>query len=194
MMTTPDAFFDVKPTEFSLTAGRILIAVPFYNDPFFNRTVVLLTDYDEKSCAGLVLNRSSRLSVRKVISEIKVDDHLYIGGPVMPDGVFCIHNFENSKAASKLLPGIYVGSDEVTISLIEHKAIPTMKYRFFVGYAGWSPGQLESELAKNMWVIGAPTPELVFDTPCGRVWETAVRTLGPDYLYWLKLPRVIENN
>ena len=112
-MTTADTFFDVKPTEFSLTAGRILISVPFYNDPFFNRTVVLLTDYDEKSCAGLVLNKSSKLSVRKVISEIKVDDKLHIGGPVMPDGIFCIHNFENSKAASKLLPGIYVGSDEV---------------------------------------------------------------------------------
>lgn len=193
-MTNPDAFFEVKPTEFSLTAGRILISVPFYNDPFFNRTVVLLTDYDEKSCAGLILNRSSQLSVRKVVSEIKVDDYLYIGGPVMPDGVFCIHNFENSKAASKLLPGIYVGSDEVMLSLIEHKAIPTLKYRFFVGYAGWSPGQLEGELAKNMWVIGAPTPELVFSTPCARIWDTAVRTLGPDYRHWLKFPRVIGSN
>ncbi|MBO2526137.1 MAG: YqgE/AlgH family protein [Bacteroidales bacterium] len=193
-MTTADDFFDVKPTEFSLTAGRILISVPFYNDPFFNRTVVLLTDYDKKSCAGLVLNKSSKLSVRKVISEIKVDDKLYIGGPVMPDGIFCIHNFENSKAAAKLLPGIYVGSDEVTISLIEHKAIPTMKYRFFVGYSGWSPGQLEGELSKNMWVIGAATPELVFDTPCNKIWETAVRNLGNDYLHWLKLPRVIASN
>ena len=149
-METVENFFTVKPTEFSLTAGRILISVPFYNDPFFNRTVVLLTDYDKQSCAGLVLNKASRLSVRKVVSEIKVDDKLYIGGPVMPDGIFCIHNFENSKAASKLLPGIFVGSDEVLISLIEHQANPTMKYRFFVGYSGWSPGQLEGELANKM--------------------------------------------
>ena len=193
-MDTVENFLEVKPTEFSLTAGRILISVPFYNDPFFNRTVVLLTDYDKQSCAGLVLNKSSRLSVRKVVSEIKVDDKLYIGGPVMPDGIFCIHNFENSKAASKLLPGIYVGSDEVLISLIEHQAIPTMKYRFFVGYSGWSPGQLEGELANKMWVIGAATPELVFDTPCNKVWETAVRNLGNDYLHWLKTPRNFAHN
>lgn len=193
-MTTPEDFFDVKPTEFSLSAGRILISVPFYNDPFFNRTVVLLTDYDETSCAGLVLNKPSRLSVRKLVSSIKVDDKMFIGGPVLPDGVFCVHNFENSKTANKLLPGIFIGSDEVLISLIEHKAIPTMKYRFYVGYAGWSPGQLESELSKKMWVIGAVTPELIFDTPSNKIWETAVRTLGKDYLHWLKLPRVISNN
>lgn len=188
-MDTVENFFTVKPTDFSLTAGRILISVPFFNDPFFNRSVVLLTDYDKQSCAGLVLNKSSRLSVRKVVNEIKVDDKLYIGGPVMPDGIFCIHNFENSKAASKLLPGIFVGSDEVLISLIEHQAIPSMKYRFFVGYSGWSPGQLESELANRMWVIGTATPELVFDTPCNKVWEKAVRNLGNDYLHWLKTPR-----
>ena len=193
-MDAVENFFEVKPTDFSLTAGRILISVPFFNDPFFNRSVVLLTDYDKQSCAGLVLNKSSRLSVRKVVSEIKVDDKLYIGGPVMPDGIFCVHNFESSKAASKLLPGIFVGSDEVLISLIEHQAIPSMKYRFFVGYSGWSPGQLEGELANKMWVIGTATPELVFDTPSSKVWEKAVRNLGDDYLHWLKTPRLIGLN
>jgi putative transcriptional regulator len=69
-----------------------------------------------------------------------------------------------------------------------------MRYRFFVGYSGWSPGQLEGELAKNMWVIGAATPELVFDTPIPKIWETAVRNLGDDYLHWLKLPRIIGSN
>lgn len=141
-MTSVEDFFYVKPTEFSLTAGRILISVPFYNDPFFNRTVVLLTDYEENSCAGLVLNKASRLSVRRVADNIRLDDYLFIGGPVMPEGIFCIHNFENSKASVKLLPGIFIGTDEVLIALMEHRAIPNMKYRFFVGYAGWSPGQL----------------------------------------------------
>lgn len=193
-MIAPDEFFDVKPTEFSLSAGRILISVPFYNDPFFNHSVVLMTDYEENSCAGLVLNKTSRLSVRKLVSEIKVDDKMSIGGPVLPDGIFCVHNFENSKTANKLLPGIYIGSDEVLLSLIEHHAIPTLKYRFFVGYSGWSPGQLEGELDKKMWVIGAATPELVFDTPSHLIWETAVRNLGEDYLHWLKMPKNIENN
>lgn len=193
-MTSVEDFFYVKPTEFSLTAGRILISVPFYNDPFFNRTVVLLTDYEENSCAGLVLNKASRLSVRRVADNIHLDDYLFIGGPVMPEGIFCIHNFESSKASVKLLPGIFIGTDEVLIALMEHRAIPNMKYRFFVGYAGWSPGQLEGELNKNMWVVGTATPELVFDTPANKMWETAVRTLGPDYLHWLKLPRMIWSN
>lgn len=193
-MVTPEDFFTVHPTEFSLTAGRILISVPFYNDPFFNRTVVLLTDYEENSCAGLVLNKSSKLTVRKAISNIRVDDKLFIGGPVMPDGVFCLHNFEKSKSSAKLLPGIYVGFDEVLLSLMEHKAIPSMKYRFYVGYAGWSQGQLEAEISKQMWVIGAASPDLVFNTPSNRIWEAAVSSLGESYQHWLKFPRVISHN
>lgn len=193
-MIAPEEFFNIKPTDFDLTSGRILISVPFFNDAFFNRSVVLLIDYDEVSCAGLVLNKASFLSIRKVVTDIKLDDRIHAGGPVMPDGVFCLHNFSSSKAATKLIPGIFVGYDEVLLSLMEHKAIPQLKYKFFVGYAGWSPGQLESEIKKGMWVIGAATPELVFDTPPNKIWETAVRNLGKEYLHWLKLPRTFGSN
>ncbi|MEG1555836.1 MAG: YqgE/AlgH family protein [Bacteroidales bacterium] len=193
-MKIAEDFLNVKPTEFKLTAGRILISVPFYNDPFFNRSVVLLTDYDESSCAGLIINRESKYSVREIVSEIKVDDHIYIGGPVLPEGLFALHDFENSKQSTKLVPGVYTGFDEILLSLIEHHAIENLNYKFFVGYAGWSPGQLEEELKKKMWVIGAATPELVFKTPANKIWEQAVRYLGPDYLHWIRVPKIIESN
>lgn len=189
-----EEFLEVKPTNLDIKAGRILISVPFFSDIFFNRSVVLLTDYEKNSCAGLILNRKSEFSVRKVINEIKTDDPLYVGGPVMTDNLFCIHNHGNSKGSVKLLPGIFVGFDNVLLALIEHKAIESLRYKFFIGYSGWAPGQLEMELEKKMWLVAHADPSLIFNTPADELWKAAVRNLGADYAHWLNLPKDITNN
>ena len=189
-----EEFLEVKPTNLDIKAGRILIAVPFFSDIFFNRSVILLTDYEKDSCAGLILNRKSDFSVRKVINEIKVDDPIYVGGPVMTNNLFCIHNHENSEGTSKLLPGVFVGFDDVFLSLIEHKAIKSLRYKFFVGYSGWSPGQLEMEIQNKMWLVAHANPDLIFQVPAEELWATAVAYLGDDYKHWLNLPQDISNN
>ena len=67
-MGNAEKLLDVKPTLLAPTAGRILISVPFYNDPFFNRTVVMLTDYDEKGAAGLILGPAAALILKSLVS------------------------------------------------------------------------------------------------------------------------------
>lgn len=189
-----EEFLEVKPTNLDIKAGRLLIAVPFFSDIFFHRSVVLLTDYEKDSCAGLILNRKSDLSVRNVVNEIKVDDPMYVGGPVMTNNLFCIHNHPGGKGISKLLPGLFVGFDEIFLSLIEHKAIESIRYKFFVGYSGWSPGQLEMEIQNKMWLVAHANPDLIFQVPAEKLWETAVSNLGDDYKHWLLLPNDISNN
>ncbi len=187
-------FLEVKPTNLDLKAGRILISVPFFSDLFFKRSVVLITDYEKNSSAGLILNRKSVATVRSVINEIKVDDPLFIGGPVMTNNLFCIHNHQNTKGASKLLPGVFVGFDDMFLALIEHNAIESIRYKFFLGYSGWSPGQLEMEIKNKMWVVGHANLELIFQVPADLLWETAVDYLGDDYKHWLVLPKDISYN
>ncbi len=184
----------VKQTEFSLSAGRILISVPYFNDTFFNRSVVLLTDYEEEHVAGLILNRQLPYKVSHLVDEIQVDAPMFLGGPVMPSALFLLHDFDSCQSAGSVVPGVYVGYDKVLLALIEHNAIPQMHYRFLMGYAGWSPGQLESELEQNMWVVGNPTPELVFETDPEEIWTTAVQILGPDYEHWLRIPKYVSLN
>ncbi|MCR4681297.1 MAG: YqgE/AlgH family protein [Bacteroidales bacterium] len=184
----------VKQTEFDLAPGRILISVPYYNDVLFNRSVVLLTDYEGDHIAGLILNRKLSVNVRDLVDDTHTDAPMYLGGPVLPTAMFLLHNFDSCKASAQIAPGIYVGYDPILLALIEHKAIPTLKYRFLMGYAGWSPGQLEREVARNMWVVGNPTPELVFNTPADKMWNAAVRILGKDYLHWLQIPEYINLN
>ena len=153
----------VKQTEYSLTAGRILISVPYYNDAFFNRSVVLLTDYDQQHCAGLIVNHRLPFPVRDLVDELPIDAPMHLGGPVMPTALFLLHN-------------------------------ANLRYKFLMGYAGWAPGQLEGELRRNMWVIGNPTSDLVFRTEPEKVWEQAVRILGPEYKHWLQVPKFINLN
>lgn len=177
-----------------LAAGRILISVPFYNDAAFNRSVVLLTDYGEEHTAGLIINHRLQYEVNQLVDEVKIDAPMYFGGPVLPSALFLLHNFDSCRDAFQVVPGVYVGYDPVLLALIEHNAIPTMRFRFLMGYAGWSPRQLEEELAKNMWVVGNPTADLVFNTPAEEIWQTAVRTLGADYAHWLHIPEYINLN
>jgi len=184
----------VKPTEFNLAPGRILISVPLYNDAFFNRSVVLLTDYDEEHVAGLIVNHSLPYTVRQLVNEIQTDAPIYLGGPVQPDALFLIHNFDNCKAAARIMPNIYVGYNEILLALIEHHAIDTLRFKFLMGYAGWSKGQLEEEVKKNMWVIGNPTPDLIFSTHSDQIWPSAIKVLGDDYVDWLKMPSNISLN
>lgn len=182
---------NVRPTKLALASGRLLISVPFFNDSFFNRSVVLLTDYEEEHTAGLILNHPLPYKVDQLVDELHVDAKMFLGGPVMPSGLFLLHNFDSCHEASEIVPGVRVGYDKVLLALIEHNAIPAMKFRFLMGYAGWSPGQLEGELARRMWVVSKATSKLVFDTPPEEMWETAVMQLGPAYAHWLKVPKFV---
>lgn len=184
----------VKQTEFDLAPGRLLISVPYYNDAFFNRSLVLLTDYDKEHCAGLIINHKLEYPVCQLVDELYVDAPMYLGGPVLPSALFLLHNFESCTASSKIVPNIYVGYDKVLLALIEHKAIAALKFKFLMGYSGWSPGQLEGEISKNMWVVGNPTPDLVFNTEPEEMWAKAVRILGPDYTHWLNVPKYVNLN
>lgn len=184
----------VKQTEFELASGRILISVPYYNDTFFNRSVVLLTDYEDEHVAGLILNHKLPYMVNQMVDGLRVEAPMYLGGPVLPTALFLIHSFDSCKDSARIAPGIYVGYDQVLLALIEHNAIPALKYRFMMGYAGWSPGQLEQEIARNMWVVGNPTPELIFHTEPDKMWEKAVQVLGKDYRHWLNVPEYINLN
>lgn len=192
-MRYPKDFMKVKPTNLQPAAGRLLISVPLYNDLFFNRTVVLLTDYDQESTAGLILNKISDSTVNEMVPSVRIDRPIYLGGPVVSDLLFGMHNHQSSEE-NPLLPDLYLGYDDILLALIEHNAIPQLKYKFFVGYSGWLPGQLEDEINQSMWVVSQETAEFIFDTEDDKMWEVAVRHLGEDYLHWLSFPHHLEDN
>lgn len=184
----------IQPTGLTLQAGRLLVSTPYFNDPFFNHSVVLLTDYEEEHTAGLIINRQLPHNVYDLVNEIRVEEPIFFGGPVLTEAVFLLHSFDSCPEASRLLPGVYVGYNPVLIAVIEQHAIANLKHKFLLGYAGWSPGQLEEEIANNMWVVAPATQSLIFDTPADEIWTRAVNRLGPEYEHWLKIPKNIAYN
>ena len=184
----------IQPTGLTLQAGRLLVSTPYFNDPFFNHSVVLLTDYEEEHTAGLIINRQLPHNVYDLVNEIRVEEPIFFGGPVLTEAVFLLHSFDSCPEASRLLPGVYVGYNPVLIAVIEQHAIANLKHKFLLGYAGWSPGQLEEEISNNMWVVAPATQSLIFDTPADEIWTRAVNRLGPEYEHWLKIPKNIAYN
>ena len=184
----------VQSTLLKPTAGRILISVPYYNDPFFNRSVVLLIEKNEKSCVGLILNQELDCTVQQAVSGVRIDMPVFAGGPVMFHTAFALHNFDNCKQSEEILPHVYTGYDNILLAIFEHNAIPKMDYKFFIGYSGWSPEQLENEISKKMWVVAEGSEELVLKTPTQKIWESAVKSLGKEYSHWLEVPRNIHDN
>ncbi|MCL2247267.1 MAG: YqgE/AlgH family protein [Lentimicrobiaceae bacterium] len=186
--------FHVQPTLLKPATGRILISVPYYNDPFFSHSVVLIIDKDEENCVGLILNQELNCTVREAISGVKIDMPVFAGGPVMHQTAFALHNFENCKLSEEILPNVYTGYDELLLALFEHNALPKKNFKFFIGYSGWAPGQLENEINKKMWVVAEGTEDIVLKTPTAKVWEKAVKKLGREYAHWLEVPKNVHDN
>ncbi len=193
-MSKYEDFLSVPPTGVLPDVGKILISSPYYNDTFFNRSVVLLTDVSEEATAGLIINKQLPYTVREMVSELRVDEPIFFGGPVMPEGVFLLHSFRNCQDSSELLENVFVGYNPVLLSILEHRAIPNLKSKFLLGYAGWEQGQLESEILNDMWVVSEASYSLVFNTPAKDIWSSAVRGLGQQYSQWLNMPEKIGYN
>jgi putative transcriptional regulator len=132
--------------------------------------------------------------VRQAVTGVKIDMPVFAGGPVMHHAAFALHNFNSCHQSEEILPNVYTGYDDILLAIFEHTKIPKMDYKFFIGYSGWSPGQLEDEIKRKMWVVAEGDEELVLRTSTPKIWEKAVKRLGKDYFHWLQTPHNIHDN
>ena len=125
--------------------GILLIADPFLKDPNFLRSVVLLCEHKEEGSFGFVLNRQYKNTLNELIPELEGHQlSVYYGGPVEEDTIHFLHQYPDEiPGGNEVMKGIYWGGDfEALVNLIKNDAIDTNKIRFFIGYSGWSGGQL----------------------------------------------------
>jgi putative transcriptional regulator len=152
------------------TRGRLLVASPDLVDPNFRRTVVLVLTHDAEGAVGLVLNRPTDIAIGEALPRwVDVTAPpacLYVGGPVQPDAAIGL-GFGGTVGDDPLL-GL-MGAVDLDGEPDTHRAV-----RVFIGYAGWGPGQLDSELARDDW--------LVVDAEIGDVSTAAPAALWRDVL------------
>ncbi len=177
---------DIQPAP-----GVVLIAPPLLGDPNFRRTVVLLCEHGPDGSFGLILNRPLPLQLGEVMNGLTgYADPLALGGPVQPNTLHFLHRFGTDlSGAVPVLDGVYWGGDfEVMKALIETQVVTAREVRFFLGYAGWSPGQLEDEIQKGGWFQDRPVGDVVFDGEPEKLWRKVLRGMGGDYAVLANFP------
>jgi putative transcriptional regulator len=162
-------------------AGQLLIATPAMRDTRFDHAVILILKHDKEGVLGIVINRP--LGERPMAhllgdSSVTGNVQVFVGGPVEPNVGFIVHSAEYHRAATLDVDGrVAMTANREVLRDIADKKGPAKALIAF-GYAGWAPGQLEAELALNVWYTAPEDPALVFDDDRDKVWEhaTARRT------------------
>jgi putative transcriptional regulator len=177
----------VKPKK-----GQLLIAEPsILGDSSFNRSVVLLADYNEDGSVGFILNKPLEYSLSDLIPEISVDFEIYNGGPVEQDNLYFIHTIPDLIPNSvEISSGIFWAGDfSEVIELIETKQISKNDIRFFLGYSGWDAKQLEKELHANSWVLSENVYKTAIIQKSDKAfWKKKMLELGDNYSIWSNAP------
>ena len=163
--------------------GQLLIAAPSLFD-YFRRTVVLVIEHNEEGAMGVVLNRPSETTVAEAVSalaELADDgDHVQVGGPVSPESVVALGEFEDPDDAVSPVVG--------NLGLLDPDAPePALgRLRVYAGYAGWGPGQLEGEIEQGAWIVECADPEDPFKD--GDLWAEALQRKGGAYSLLATMP------
>ena len=164
--------------------GSILVAEPPMADPNFRRAVVLVCEHTTEGSFGLVLNRPAGLTLAEVAAEaLPFDAELWLGGPVQTDTLHYLHPFGDAvESALPVLDGVFWGGafDELRRG-IEARQVHTGHVRFFVGYSGWGPGQLDAEVDDGAWIVLDGDGALVFAESDDALWRQLLRRMGGEY-------------
>ena len=181
----------MAPSDIDPAPGVLLIAPPLLNEPTFRRTVVLLCEHGPEGSFGLILNRPLSLQLGEVMDGMDTyPDPLSLGGPVQPNTLHFLHRFgETVPGAIAVLEGVYWGGEfEVLKLLVETQETTAQELRFFLGYAGWSPGQLAGEIEQGGWILSHTHDGFVFPEAPAQLWRTILRSKGGEYAILANFP------
>ncbi len=171
--------------------GILLIADPFLKDPNFLRTVVFLCEHKEEGSFGFVLNRKHENTLDELIPGL--EGHIfpvYYGGPVQQDTIHFLHQYPGDiPGGVEVLKGVYWGGNfDNLVDLIKKGEIDPARIRFFIGYSGWSDGQLEEERKERSWLTVKAKRRLVFHPNHEDIWKEALKELGGEYEMMINFP------
>jgi putative transcriptional regulator len=158
---------------------------------FFNHTVLLICEHDSQGAFGLVLNRQTGNKVGDALvadlPDSLKDQPLYLGGPVQPQALSFLHT------AAFLPDGNVMANLNVSHSLDELQDLSEsfslqQRVKIFVGYAGWSPGQLDDEMRRDTWLTHPASLDLVFHPEPGKLWQHILLQKGFKYSLLARAP------
>ena len=158
--------------------GLFLVAKPSLLDPNFAKTVVLVTQAEDASTVGVIVNRPSTLKLSQFLSpEFQTQnyrDPIFVGGPVMRQAIVAVYRSDAvpEAPAFHVLKGVYLTMHPDNIQKL--LADPKARYRLYAGFSGWAPRQLESEFMRDGWYVLPADEATVFRDSAEDVWNELV--------------------
>ena len=183
-----------QPDKPEPLTGSVLVSEPMTHDSYFGRSAILILDVPEPGGhLGLLLNKGTTVTLADLMPDWEKGREVpvFCGGPVDMQRMFLIHSLgERLKGSYEILPGLYVGADvNAVIDYIENDGEIDGKLRFFLGYCGWSPGQLAGEIKRNSWAINNHREVAgLLEGQGTDYWRKEVERLGEAYRSWLMVP------
>lgn len=175
----------------SPSKGALLIANPFLKDPNFSRTVILLCEHTEEGSFGFVLNKMFPKPLQELIPDLNVTNFpVYQGGPVQRDALHFLHQYPGLiSGGEEIMENVYWGGNFESLSInLKNNDLDQDHIRFFIGYSGWSEGQLNEEMKEESWLTVKATRKLIFDTKPEDIWKNSLKHLGGNYEMMINFP------
>jgi putative transcriptional regulator len=168
---------------------HFLIAMPNMVDPHFAKTLTFICEHNDQGALGVVINRPIEMNLQTLLEQVSIpleSDVLksipvHFGGPVQVDRGFVLH-MPIGQWQSTLAVGSEIGltTSKDILQAVARGEGPK-QILVTLGYAGWSPGQLEHELAQNAWLTVHAMPDVIFELPPEQRLPAAMHLLGVDY-------------
>src|SRR5690349_2309808 len=168
---------------------HFLIAMPNMADPYFARTLTYICEHNDQGALGLVVNRPIDMTLQSLFERLSLpmsasrisDSPIYFGGPVQTDRGFVLHEpAGNWQATLRVGSEIGLTTSKDILEAVGRGEGPS-RMLVTLGYAGWSPGQLEQELSQNAWLTVEARDAILFDVPADERLHAAMELLGLDY-------------
>jgi len=181
----------MEPSRIKPNTGRILISVPFLQDFYFRKSVVLLAEHNDEGSFGIIINKPVEVKLSDIAEEFEgFDAPVFLGGPVKTDSLFFIHTRPDLiDEGMPILDGLFWGGNIDTVKqLIKEGRLNKNEIRFFIGYSGWMADQLNRELEEKSWVVSLTNPAQVFRSNPQELWGQTLKKLGNEYKFWVVYP------
>jgi putative transcriptional regulator len=166
------------------TQGKLLLSEPFLPDSFFRRSVVLLSEHTQKGSVGFILNKPTEIKITDAIEDFPdFDAPLFFGGPVETETLHFIHRLGTTlQGGLQIHNEIYWGGDFDQLKLlVDTGQVSTNDIRFFIGYSGWGPKQLQNEFKEKSWIVSDGANRFTFYPDTKNHWKSVLKSMGQDY-------------
>ena len=168
---------------------HFLIAMPNMADPYFSKTLTYICEHNDQGALGIVVNRPIDMTLQALFERLSLsmsngaqsDAPIYFGGPVQTDRGFVLHEpAGNWQSTLRVGEAIGLTTSKDILEAVGRGEGPK-RMLVTLGYAGWSPGQIEQELSQNAWLTVGAREGILFETPAEERLPAAMELLGLDY-------------